>query len=108
MRNLYINDLRATRRRPLTVGLDEISSPAIPAKQILHVEIAETLAAFDRLPIEQREVLLMVVVEGHSYRDAARILGIPAGTVMSRIARAREQLRELSRVPELPRLRRVK
>ena len=72
------------------------------------MEIAETLAAFDRLPIEQREVLLMVVVEGHSYRDAARILGIPAGTVMSRIARAREQLRELSRVPELPRLRRVK
>lgn len=108
MRNVYLNSLRATRRRPLTIGLDEASSPAIPAEQISRVEIAETLAAFDRLPIEQREIILMVVVEGHSYRDAARILDIPAGTVMSRMARAREQLRELSTDPELPRLRRVK
>jgi RNA polymerase sigma-70 factor, ECF subfamily len=108
MRNVYLNNLRATRRRPLTIGIDEGSSPAIPAEQISRVEIAETIAAFDRLPIDQREVLLMVVVEGHSYRDTARILGVPAGTVMSRMARAREQLRELSTDPELPRLRRVK
>ncbi len=68
----------------------------------------ETLAAFDRLPIEQREVLLLIVVEGYSYRKAARMLGVPAGTVMSRIARAREQLRDLSRDATGPRLRRVK
>lgn len=108
MRNVYLNNLRTARRRPRIIGLEEGLSLATPAEQIPRVEIAETLAAFDRLPVEQREVLLMVVVEGHSYRGAARILGVPAGTVMSRMARAREQLKELAPDPELPRLRRVK
>ena len=108
MRNVHLNNLRTARRRPLGLGFDDAASAAIPADQIPHVEIIETLAAFDRLPIEQREVLLLVVVEGHSYRKAARMLGVPAGTVMSRIARAREQLRGLSTDATGPRLRRVK
>jgi len=108
MRNVHLNNLRTARRHPAGLGLDDAVSTAIPADQIPHVEIMETLAAFDRLPIEQREVLLLVVVEGHSYRKAARMLGVPAGTVMSRIARARETLRGLSRDATGPRLRRVK
>lgn len=108
MRNLYLNNLRTARRRPLGIGLEDTGSMAISADQIPRLEIAETLAAFDRLPVEQREVLLLVVVEGHSYREAAKVLGVPAGTVMSRMARAREQLRELSRVATGPHLRRVK
>ena len=108
MRNLHLNNLRTSRRYPSGLSLDEAGGSAVPADQIPHLEIAETLAAFDRLPTEQREALLMVVVEGHSYRDSARLLGVPAGTVMSRIARAREQLRDLSRVAAGPRLRRVK
>src|SRR5579883_1489544 len=108
MRNLHLNNGRTAHRRPIVIALDEELPPTVAAGQLSRVEVAETLAAFDRLPIEQREVLLMVVVEGHSYREAARMLGVPAGTVMSRMARAREQLKEFSEGVVPPRLRRVK
>ena len=55
-----------------------------------------TLQAFDRLPSEQRALLLMVSVEGLSYKEVAQILNVPSGTVMSRLSRARQALRELS------------
>jgi RNA polymerase sigma-70 factor (ECF subfamily) len=55
-----------------------------------------TLQAFDRLPTEQRALLLMVSVEGLSYKEVAEILNIPTGTVMSRLSRARQALRQLS------------
>ncbi|WP_285416200.1 sigma-70 family RNA polymerase sigma factor [Pseudomonas sp. efr-133-TYG-5] len=55
-----------------------------------------TLQAFDRLPTEQRALLLMVSVEGLSYKDVAQILEVPTGTVMSRLSRARQALRQLS------------
>ncbi len=51
--------------------------------------------ALYRLPVEQREVLLLVALEELSYRDAAEVLGVPVGTVMSRLARARGQMRAL-------------
>ena len=55
-----------------------------------------TLQAFDRLPSEQRALLLMVSVEGLSYKEVAQILNVPSGTVMSRLSRARQALRQLS------------
>jgi RNA polymerase sigma-70 factor (ECF subfamily) len=55
-----------------------------------------TLEAFRRLPPEQRALLLSVSVEGLSYQEAATALGIPIGTVMSRLSRARQALRRLS------------
>ncbi len=55
-----------------------------------------TLAAFDTLPAEQRALLLLVSVEGFSYREVAETLGVPIGTVMSRLARARQALRVAS------------
>lgn len=53
-----------------------------------------TLRALEQLPEEQRLVMLLVVVEGHSYREVAEQLGIPVGTVMSRLARARLRVQE--------------
>lgn len=53
------------------------------------------LAAFAQLPAEQRALLLLVAVEGFSYREAADTLGLPIGTVMSRLSRARDRLRTL-------------
>ena len=64
---------------------------AINAKPQEAIEIAEALEA---LPIEQRTVLLMCVVEGFTCREAAAILEVPIGTVMSRLSRAREELRK--------------
>ncbi|KIK87014.1 RNA polymerase sigma factor [Pseudomonas sp. W15Feb9B] len=55
-----------------------------------------TLQAFDHLPAEQRALLLMVSVEGLSYKEVAQILNVPSGTVMSRLSRARQALRQLS------------
>jgi RNA polymerase sigma factor (sigma-70 family) len=108
MRNIHLNNVRATSRRPVVVDLDDVALQGSPADQISHVEVSETLAAFDRLSEEQREVLLLVVVEGLSYREAARVIGLPAGTVMSRMARARERLQKVARAPLETRLRRVK
>ena len=73
-----------------------------------HMALAELSRALDTLPGEQREALLLVVVEGTSYADAATILGIPAGTLMSRLGRARAALRLLTGATEEPRLRTVK
>jgi RNA polymerase sigma-70 factor (ECF subfamily) len=64
--------------------------------------------AIDRLPDDQREALLLVVLEGMSYQDAASVLGIPAGTLMSRLGRARAALRALTGTGEEPRLRSIK
>jgi len=58
--------------------------------------LADTLSALQKLPLEQREALVLVTVEGLSYRDAADILQIPIGTLTSRIARAREALAPLA------------
>lgn len=55
-----------------------------------------TLEAFNQLPVEQRALLVSISVEGMSYQEAADALGIPIGTVMSRLSRARQALRRLS------------
>ena len=52
------------------------------------------MTALMRLPEEQREVLVLIAIDGLSYKDAADVLGLPIGTLMSRLARARQALRE--------------
>jgi RNA polymerase sigma factor (sigma-70 family) len=68
------------------------------------------IRALNRLPVEQRTVVLLVSVEDLSYAEAASVLGIPIGTVMSRLARGRERLRQLTDNGDeiRPALRRVK
>lgn len=68
-----------------------------------------TLEAFDQLATEQRALLLWVSVEGLSYKQVAEILDVPIGTVMSRLSRARNALRQLSEGEiTRPALRRLK
>jgi RNA polymerase sigma-70 factor (ECF subfamily) len=57
--------------------------------------LSQVTAALDRLPDSQREVIVLVAVEEMSYRDVAEITGVPVGTVMSRLSRARGALRAL-------------
>lgn len=83
---------RAIRNRD-QVPLDEINAPSVPASQLHRLECRELSEAIDRLPAEQREVLLLVCLEGLSYQETADLVGTPIGTVMSRLSRARSSLR---------------
>jgi len=107
--NLWRNDLRFERRRGDHVPIDSlVSEPSVAAPQPGRIALAEMSRAIDRLPDDQREALLLVALEGLSYQDAANVLGIPAGTLMSRLGRARAALRTLTGSGDEPRLRSVK
>lgn len=67
----------------------------LPANQQASAEWRATVIAIGQLPIDQREVLLLVGLEGFSYQEAASTLAVPVGTVMSRLSRGREALRRL-------------
>jgi RNA polymerase sigma-70 factor (ECF subfamily) len=92
MHNLHVDRLRAPSLRctPLDEELPHADPAPAPGESMLGVDLD---AALGRLPEEQREVLLLVVLEGMSYEEVAKVLDIPRGTVMSRLARAREKLR---------------
>lgn len=107
--NLWRNDLRFERRRGDHVPIDSlVSEPSVAPAQPGRIALAEMSRAIDRLPDDQREALLLVVLEGMSYQGAADVLGIPAGTLMSRLGRARAALRTLTGSGDEPRLRSVK
>jgi RNA polymerase sigma factor (sigma-70 family) len=93
MHNVYVNQLRAAR--PVAQLDEEMPELSQPARQSDGLELRDLDLAIRRLPPEQREVLLLVVLEDMSYEAAAGTLGIPIGTVMSRLARAREKLRSM-------------
>ena len=96
LHNIYANDMRRRARRPVVVPLtDAAVSPGVPPTQDQGIEVANLVAALSRLPEEQRAAVLLVGLEELSYREAAAALGIPAGTLMSRLHRGRERLRGL-------------
>ncbi|GAB3502522.1 RNA polymerase sigma factor [Curvibacter fontanus] len=114
MHNLYISQVRHALRqgelaRPLDLGeLDqELPAPSAPLDSALDLQ-----RCLLRLPEEQRVVLLLVTLEDLSYAEVARITGVPLGTVMSRLSRARSRLQELMTAPSetaaTPALRRLK
>jgi len=84
---------RAARNQvPIDDYAEEISCPA---PQHAHLDYLDLSRALMRLPADQREVVLLVGLEGLSYREVADLLDIPLGTVMSRLSRARAALRRL-------------
>jgi RNA polymerase sigma-70 factor (ECF subfamily) len=107
MHNVYVNQLRSARpAAPLEEGMPELARAPREGDAL---ELRDLERAVRRLPPEQREVLLLVALEDMSYEEAARTLGIPIGTVMSRLSRAREKLRAmLSGLPSGSRLHVVK
>ena len=91
MHNVHVNKVRATRvTDTLEDELPELAQRASQGDALLVRDLDRAIA---RLPTEQRAVLLLVTLEEMSYEDVARALGIPIGTVMSRLSRAREKLR---------------
>ncbi len=93
MHNVFVNQLRS-RRQELEQPMEEPPSPAVRASQPDNLELADLQRALGRLSPEHREVLMLVAVEQMKYEEVARTLGVPAGTVMSRLSRARERLRQ--------------
>jgi RNA polymerase sigma-70 factor (ECF subfamily) len=92
MHNLHVDGVR--RPRLDTVPIDDATpESAVTPTQGERLAVLDLQAALDRLPVEQKEVLLLIGLEDMSYADAARTLGIPIGTVMSRLSRGRERLR---------------
>ncbi|HYF87036.1 RNA polymerase sigma factor [Azospirillum sp.] len=95
LRNLHINGVR--RRQPV-VDIDAEAQAAIgaaPGSQFVRMELRDLRRALALLPNEQREVVLLIGLEGISYNEAADILGISIGTVKSRLSRGRRALRLL-------------
>ena len=107
MHNTFINHVR--RKQLDTVSMDE-DALEIPTRAIHedNLQVRDLASALDKLPYEYREVLLLIGLEQMSYEEAAQVLGIPLGTVMSRLSRGRERLRMLMAGENVPVLRRVK
>jgi len=94
LHNTFVDRYRtreAEQRRDRSAA--ELLSEAQPPRQEESLRLAQLRAAFMLLPDAQREAMHLVAIEGLSYEEASTVLGVPAGTVMSRVARAREALR---------------
>jgi RNA polymerase sigma-70 factor (ECF subfamily) len=102
MHNVHINQFSLRQREFSEISLDADEGAAgaweipVRATQSDRVELAEIFVQISRLPDEQREVLLLAAVEEMRYQDIAKVLGVPIGTVMSRLSRARERLRRMT------------
>lgn len=99
LRNLWIDHLRRQKTAGPQADLEEASGISVPsgeAASLARMDLLHVTAALQKLPDEQREVLVLVCVEELSYHDAAEVLSIPIGTVMSRLARARKNLAQLT------------
>jgi RNA polymerase sigma-70 factor (ECF subfamily) len=94
LRNGYISEFRRYSRRGPELELAEGDGRcAVKADQEMRLHLQEVAAAFDVLSSEHREVLQLVAIEGLKYEEVAKILGVPVGTVRSRLSRARAALR---------------
>lgn len=98
MHNLYLNQRRGAAARAVLVPIDdlqaELAAPAAGRDAAIDLQ-----RCLQQLPDDQRAALLLVALEELPYADAARVLGVPPGTLMSRLSRARARLRELMEAP---------
>lgn len=109
MHGIHVNALhrhnRAADTAPLDPGVE--NRHATPPAQHGGLALRDLANALGQLSFEQREVVLLIGLEGMTYRETAEILDIPLGTVMSRLARGRERLRQLMEGEEVQLLRKT-
>ncbi|WP_339781808.1 sigma-70 family RNA polymerase sigma factor [uncultured Thalassospira sp.] len=118
LHNLAVNSWQQARFRGVHVMIDDVGDAAFshPPQQDENLHLQDVMAALEQLPDDQRSVVLLVSVEDLSYADTAKVLGVPVGTVMSRLSRGRERLHQILagatngtiEKPHGPALRRVK
>lgn len=94
MHNVFVNQVRSAVARR-TVALDDSDTDRPSPQHTDRLEIRDLDAAMQALPDEQRTVVLLVGLEQMTYDEAAKVLDVPIGTVMSRLSRGRERLRRL-------------
>jgi RNA polymerase sigma-70 factor (ECF subfamily) len=108
--NIFINQSAARQRRNRQIPIEDMAvQPAMPASQEDRLVCLDVAHAMQCLPDDQRAAVALVAIEGMSYDEAAHVLGVPIGTLRSRLSRGRERLRVVY-VPtsEQQPLRRVK
>ena len=101
LHNQHVNDIRKEAKWGIPVDADEVSGGLVAAADTsARRQLGELDQAIGKLPVEQRQVILMVGLEGMSYDEVASILGVPIGTVRSRLSRGRSVLRRLMGMQE--------
>ena len=110
LRNLNISEYRKMQNQGPHIDFDTVAETHSASEQQPDggLMVRDISKALDELPYEHREVLVLVALEGLKYREVVDVLDIPIGTVMSRLSRAREKLRDLLEYPDHKTLRRVK
>ena len=101
MHNQYVNDVRRSARETNVLNVEDVASQLVATTDpTASRQLVELDRALGQLPIEQRQVILLIGLEGMSYEEVAAIVAVPIGTVRSRLSRGREQLRRLMGVEE--------
>jgi RNA polymerase sigma-70 factor (ECF subfamily) len=96
LHNQHVNEVRRSAREGVTIPVEEMASEMpVEANAIDSLKLRDLNRAIGRLADDQRQVILLVGLEGMRYEEVAEILGIPVGTVRSRLSRGRETLRVL-------------
>ncbi len=109
MHNVFVDNNRRYHARISDQPVESVLANLVsPASQSQRMEILELVEALQELSAEQREAVLLVGLEGMSYAETAKVLGVPIGTVMSRLSRGREALRRLTDRGSVTQLRVVK
>lgn len=106
--NVFLNQRRGRTQEIAVPGEDAARRLSVPAPQEGHVACLDIADALDMLPSAQRAAIVLVALEGTPYDEAAEILGVPVGTVRSRLSRGRDALRTLHAGEGRERIRRVK
>ncbi len=109
LHNLFVNAVRRNVRSPVSGQAERLDDIGVDDDSDQLCTLADFKQALRRLSAEQREVLLLVGLEQMSYKEVSKVVGVPVGTVMSRLARARSRLGEcLEGEMKSSRIKRVK
>ena len=98
MRNLWIDTLRSrARREDLHAPVEEAETHGADPRSGLEaaIDLRKAMNAMQKLPDEQREIVALILIEGFGYRECSEILGLPIGTVSSRLVRGRNALLQM-------------
>jgi RNA polymerase sigma-70 factor (ECF subfamily) len=95
LRNSFFSQFRKARRQVEDADGSYAARLRAPPEQHGKCDVQDMLGALTKVPVDQREALLLIVAEGLSYEEAAQVCGVATGTIKSRVARARERLAKL-------------